>query len=366
MKITSPFSRSAAASLPAPPSSEGLIRSLNGVRGLAVLMVLLDHAGDEGMYLFTGADVNRAGKYGVFLFFVLSAFLLTYPFLSRSNEELRDPRAWANYFLRRFLRIFPLYVVVLLFFALWGEMSWEQFGEHLLLRDGIWHLWTIPVEFKFYFVLPVVALTLAFFLRQQWGAFAISGIVLWAGLEWVVFPLEELWSSEGDIRLKKLIETFLLGSLAGAAYWFFLRHPVAPRIRPWLEGVAALCLVIILLKIPAIYGLLIPGGGEMKRFADDHVFCGFVWSAFLVAYLNGTGLIRRALEWAPLCYLGVISYSAYLWHRPVLRRINDLSISPLAQLFLSLGIVIVIASVTYLLVERPLSKIRLTPKRSEG
>lgn len=348
---------------PSQHSQEGAIRSLDGVRGLAVLMVLLDHAGDEGMYLFTGADVNRVGKYGVYLFFVLSAFLLTYPFLGRTCQELREPRLWGNYFLRRVLRIFPLYVVVLLFFTLSGRLDWGQFGDHLLLRDGRWHLWTVPVEFKFYFALPFVALAFAFALRKQWRVAILTALALWMALEWAFFPLEELWSIEGDIRLKRSIETFLMGSLASVIYWLTMRRPPGLHFRPWLEAIAAVCIVAIFLRIPAVYQFVVPGAGDVKGFDDDHVFCGFVWSLFLVCYLNGTGLIRRALEWAPFCYLGLVSYSAYLWHRPVLQRVDDLPISSLAQLFLSLAVVVAIATVTYLLIERPLSRIRLAPKR---
>lgn len=58
---------------PLPPAR---LPALDGARGIAVLLVLFDHASDANMQIFTGADVNRAGKYGVYLFFVLSAFLV--------------------------------------------------------------------------------------------------------------------------------------------------------------------------------------------------------------------------------------------------------------------------------------------------
>ena len=87
---------------------------MDGIRGVAVLLVLLDHASDSEMRLMEGADLNRLGKYGVYLFFVLSAFLLTYQFYVRRREEFTDPRTWINYAARRFLRIFPVYTVVIL------------------------------------------------------------------------------------------------------------------------------------------------------------------------------------------------------------------------------------------------------------
>src|SRR3954447_733875 len=88
--------------------------ALDGLRGLAVLLVLLDHASDAELRLFPGANMNRAGKYGVYLFFVLSAFLLTHLLLLTPAEKLARFRTWFTYFVRRFLRIFPLYALVLL------------------------------------------------------------------------------------------------------------------------------------------------------------------------------------------------------------------------------------------------------------
>src|ERR1700712_3415280 len=93
------------------PLDEGKrLPALDGLRGLAVLLVLLDHASDAELRLFPAADMNRAGKYGVYLFFVLSAFLLTHLLLLRP-AELTRARTWVNYAVRRFLRIFPLYAL---------------------------------------------------------------------------------------------------------------------------------------------------------------------------------------------------------------------------------------------------------------
>ncbi len=362
MNYSQVWSRLAGLFTAARPRQEGGLPSLDGARGLAVVMVLLDHAGDEGMRLFAGADMNRMGKYGVYLFFVLSAFLLTYPFLNRTTEELRDGRTWANYFLRRFLRIFPLYAVVLVFFAVTDYFTWPEARDHLLLRDGQSHFWTIPVEFKFYFALPFLALALAFLSRKAWVAAIGTGLALWAVLEWGLFPLEAAWSLDKDILLSRTIQPFLLGSVAGAIYWLFCRYPLPPRARPWLEGVAVICLLAMLLRVPSVYEIVMRSPKNVEGFKNDERFCGVVWSIFLVAHLHGTGFVRRLLSWGPLCYLGIISYSAYLWHRGVLRYVEDLRLSSLTQLLVTVAILIPVATVTYLLIERPLSKVRLPPK----
>ena len=100
------MSQTPTAGLSSPAQISSHVPALDGARGLAILLVLLDHASDAHLYLFAGADLNRAGKYGVYLFFVLSSFLLTLPFCA--GRAPTDLRSWLNYGMRRFLRIFPL------------------------------------------------------------------------------------------------------------------------------------------------------------------------------------------------------------------------------------------------------------------
>ena len=93
------------------------IIALDGLRGFAVLMVLLAHAYDRGISPF--ADyINLKGSYfgvhGVFIFFVLSAYLLTKQFLDSDATDKNFIKFTGEYFYRRFLRIYPLFVISLL------------------------------------------------------------------------------------------------------------------------------------------------------------------------------------------------------------------------------------------------------------
>jgi peptidoglycan/LPS O-acetylase OafA/YrhL len=148
---------------------------LDGLRGIAVLFVLLDHASDSEMQLFPGANLNRLGKYGVYLFFVLSAFLLTFQFYAKPREELVAGRTWRDYAFRRFLRIFPLYTVVLLAMIAMEKLSFTDLWTHLLLQDGKRVFWTIAVEVKFYMLLPLLVLALFWAGRKRcWLGVAAS------------------------------------------------------------------------------------------------------------------------------------------------------------------------------------------------
>jgi peptidoglycan/LPS O-acetylase OafA/YrhL len=183
------------------PLDEGKrLPALDGLRGLAVLLVLLDHASDAHLRIFPAANMNRAGKYGVYLFFVLSAFLLTHLLLLRPAAELARARTWINYAVRRFLRIFPLFALVLAVLVIIHRLKWHDFFTHILLRDGKRQFWTIPVEVKYYMILPLVAVTLSWLRERRWlggllagmGAIAVGALVLYA---------EGLWSISKPVLL---------------------------------------------------------------------------------------------------------------------------------------------------------------------
>jgi peptidoglycan/LPS O-acetylase OafA/YrhL len=332
--------------------------ALDGVRGLAVLLVLLDHASDAGMRLFAAADLNRAGKYGVYLFFVLSAFLLTYQFCTRKPAELARGAVWMNYMVRRFFRIYPLYLFVLVAMVFMGKRQWEDVFTHLLLRDGTGHFWTIPVEFKYYLVLPLLVLPILWGFRKS-GAWGTVTSLISAALLAVFFLAERAWSMEPEILLWWSLAPFLLGSIAAFAHWTMHRNPARfRRFAVAFEVAAAAAAITLVFRLPGVFNPLFSRADPVSKFAYDPLVCGMLWTIFLLGVLHGSGLMRRALEWPPLRYLGLISFSAYLWHKKFITDVDDLPVPPQVRLLAFLAIVIGISTASYFLIERPLSRLR--------
>lgn len=137
---------------------------LDGLRAIAVGAVLFAH------FIPVKYHVSLPfGSAGVQLFFVLSGFLITSILLRSKDVSLR--KALKNFYARRFLRIFPLYYLLLALCALTGWMSWQEdlpwhvfyLSNVYISQLGHWpsvggHLWSLSVEEQYYLVWPLVVL----------------------------------------------------------------------------------------------------------------------------------------------------------------------------------------------------------------
>ena len=139
--------------------SSSRIPGLDGLRGIAALIVLLAHMSSGSFFLFPGGSFLGIGRSGVVLFFILSSFLLTSQVLDWPARDLLGANRWLRYLEARILRIWPLYLFVLVFCVAttylqiipvaWRAapllnnlpfpMTLDSLRQHLLLQRGmIW------------------------------------------------------------------------------------------------------------------------------------------------------------------------------------------------------------------------------------
>lgn len=355
-----------AALLSRPPGRPGHQDALDGLRGLAVLIVVLSHLSNVGM--FPGAALAGTGKSGVYLFFVLSAWLLTRNLLGWSVARWRSAGAWLDYGVRRVLRIWPLYLVVLLTswvivrsgFAAWPyRIDDATLWTHITLREGQSVLWSIPVEFTFYLWLPIVAgaLTLLLRARQPGWALAVAGLVTASIVVWCWPPAR---TATNDVRLGPYLAVFLCGAWAAAVERGMERGVLPqPALGGWalLGGIAAAGVAI---ATPRLWGA--PGADSFDPELNHRwfVYFGMVWAVLLMSVLHGPSWLRAPFTWVPMRLLGVVSFSLYLWHVPVLLWVrNGLGWVGWEGGVATLGLATMVAIASWGLFERPWRDVRV-------
>ncbi len=303
------------------PTAGGHLDALDGLRGIAVLIVIASHLSNAGMGLLP-VSMGGTGKSGVYLFYVLSAFLLVRLMLLRgARDGYGNRRMWADYALRRVLRIWPLFLVVLLLswaLTMRGVRGWHyqidtaSLLRHLTLREGQSVLWSIPVEFTFYLWLPLLVVAMAW-LRTRASAIveAISAVVLMAAVL-VAWPPSE--TPVNDIHLAHYLPVFLCGAFAAR-----LDIALAPGRHPRAWGWAGvLALVAFAATLPVAWARLTGTAVRPDLGHQWFLFFGVLWSVLLLAILHGPAWLRRPFAHPALRLVGVVSFSAYLWHMPIL------------------------------------------------
>lgn len=328
--------------------------ALDGVRMLAVFLVIFYHFGLRGV----------PGAHGVMIFFVLSGFLITWLLLQ--EQESTGTVSLRGFYRRRTVRIFPA------FYAFWlCVMARTLIGG----KDGTWapawsaffyvsnyysalqghpenafsHTWSLAIEEQFYLLWPLVFLLCRHNLRLMTkiliAVIALVGIhrtVLSA-----VFDVSQSYIySAFDTRIDQLMTGCLLA--------------VALRRRLLVSFWNGACshAVMPILTAAAIVASIYLGPTLFPRYR--HVV-GFTLEPLLMAVFLGQVIAlssTRAWAWldaAPVRYLGRISYSLYLYQQVTLypaRRILAAYPVPV-QLLGAIAVTIVVASLSYYVIERP-------------
>ena len=345
-------------------------KALDGLRGIAVIFVLLSHSSNQQNFFHEALNFERIGKVGVYLFFVLSAYLLDRQIALAFLFNKSSKSYWKNYALRRFLRIYPLYLVSLFIYTIVSVCGLSKnitnmpeienmtdIISHMLLVRGDGVFWSIPVEFKYYFVSPFIIWICHKYL--MWNKYKI--IILLSSLIFGSIMIEAVYDLP-IVSTIKFFPIFLVGTAISIFElkknkFFFLRiNQKKLSLLGWFS------IVTILITIPYYFENIF---NRKINFHSSFFFFPYatLWGIILLATKYGIGLIRKMLETKVLRYIGTISFSMYLFHMLVLNFVIDFNINQSLKPYLFFLITIILSSLSYLLIERPLSKIYIKKEK---
>ena len=329
------------------PSSGPNLAALDGVRGIAVVLVIAGHA--DGLHL------KGHGAVGVWLFFALSAFLLTLPYAADSARIFEPGRLW-NYLRRRLLRILPAYflaITVLAFLLSDPRFAWQ----HVLFIRASGIFWTIPQEMLFYLLLPPLLILHPLVFRNHYGV-TILALMLMAALAYTPLTQGVFTLPGNDKRLPFHFGVFATGMAFAYAVHVdgVLRFVRRPAVHRCLD-VLGLALMLSLVFTAPYYVERFSGLETRLGLHYNGVFGVLSGSLIAIAVVCEGGVTQRILACLPLRMLGLVSYSLYLFHVMVQGAVRSAipGLAPGNALFLcDLVATFIVACVTYSLVERPL------------
>jgi peptidoglycan/LPS O-acetylase OafA/YrhL len=319
------------------PPGQVHIRALDGIRGLAISLVLLYHGwtfrgtADSGAAIAgdVGAAIDQVrviGWAGVDVFFVLSGFLITGILLETKGE----PRYWRNFLIRRGLRIFPLYYAVLVLLLVAGlvlaqrgatagaagelargvENIWVNFlyatnfaiagwGEDQVPLDIAWSL---AIEEQFYLVYPAVVLVCS---RRRLGHVLVGMVVLAPVLRVLAFEHGPQPVLGPYVLPFCRMDALAIGGLVRLAYG----TPAHPALAALRRLAPALCVL-------AVVGLMVWSRKDLPFVIAGYTLTAVAAAALLVRVLHAgeASPLRRVFESRTLVHIGKVSYGVYLIH----------------------------------------------------
>lgn len=345
------------------------VTSLDGVRGIAVLSVVMFHFLQRQGVGYLGV-LASCGWIGVDIFFVLSGFLIT----SILYEQRGAENYFRNFYMRRILRLFPLYYFLFLgtflltplFDIHWklGHLAMLFYGANFVLPFDsslsiigpfdFFHVWSLAVEEQFYMIWPwLVGSRLK---RGTLQNICLAGIFVAPALRFLLLHVDvQPWF------IYQSLPTRMDSLLVGAALALI---PLPSLRTARIVGAAALL----------VYGLLTWWGHSMFFLSRPIQGAGYsalalLSGSLLVLSFYPTTIVHRVCSWSVLRFYGKYSYGLYLWHYLFSKPFGILTVwvqrrvsVPFVSSLLSFGLILLcstlVAVASYRLIERPFLQLK--------
>jgi peptidoglycan/LPS O-acetylase OafA/YrhL len=330
------------------PVGTGRIRALDGIRGLAILLVLWAHYTGIGLQYHVNSMLVGASQWGwvgVDLFFVLSGFLITGILVDSKGSN----GFFKNFYARRFMRIFPAYYALLViiflsvpFLTNLGDLPDNRtiYGPHWIYwlylynfygafkshsQGLLAHTWTLAIEEQFYLIWPAIV-----FLCDRKRLLWVCGIAAVAAMALRIILLA---SGVSVVAISFLTITRMDSLTIGAAIALLLRQPGgAARVNSLARKLIWLTPICVLLiyagkKSSFVFFTLCD---EASKYTLLALFFGALIS--LIVTSSPSSMLNRLFSISWMRFFGRYSYGIYLFHVPMLMLMSQKVPNPLTPI----------------------------------
>lgn len=329
---------------------------IDGLRAIAVLLVLMFHA---------GINILPSGFIGVDIFFVISGFLITSIIYSaQKNNTL----SISEFYIRRLWRLQPALIAVVLFTLLIAFLFYLPADFISYLREAkytmlvtsnqyfsrattayaapetnyllLLHTWSLSIEWQWYLILPASMVLLYKYLSpKSLKIFTVAITLIMAGIS---LFLSQIYPDKSYYFLTSRIFEFLFGSCLVILNTESFK--LKSRTATLLGGLSIAALLYCATRNDIVLG-----------YPDYHAVIVVAASALLIFTGSSThSVITRALSYPPLVFIGTLSYSLYLWHWPIFATGRYLGFSENAAFILiCFTLTFALSWLSYRYVEKP-------------
>ena len=338
---------------------------VNGLRGIAVMGAVFYHA----EMIFQSFRIFPGGFLGVDVFIVISGYLMTSIILK--EYQATQSFSFTNYYKRRIRRLLPALLVVIFvtsivsYFVLlpthfeefiksvtasifffsnfFFHYSGQAYGAQVLSEVPLLHTWSLSLEEQFYIIYPIALLGMMIYLKKQIKLILIIGILV-SVISASIISINH--QSFNYYMLPSRAWEFLIGALLGIN----INHFSISRNKKQ-KGILAIFGFLILIFSFALF--------DNTNVHPTYLTLIPIVATFLIIQdTNRENLVNRLLSFRGLVFLGLISYSLYLWHHPIFSYAKIIGIGDknliIKLIFIILSIIL--GFLTYKFIEKPFRK----------
>ena len=228
------------------------------------------------------------------------------------------------------------------------------------MQEGFGIFWSIAVEFKYYFLSPLLMTFCHYILK--WDLKKVTTFL--AALIGLSVYLQSKYKYD-EITLIRYLPVFLAGTLI-SIYEVLLEKKKNLKVfkSKMFEYAGLFCSLLIIISIPSLYSRLFLDNGQQYPLSDSIFYLPYavVWSVILLAAKYGSNhILKKFFEITAIRFFGIVSFSMYLFHLLVLKiaELPKLHLPVYLQFYLFIVLVSITSFLSYVLIEKQLQKVRI-------